>query len=286
MTIESATSHLGKQKIGARSSPQNVITDAQGKQKVDAIAFPPDLGKHQFLMQFVKYEFDPEKAASADTMLSVAFPIPTSGMTDKNELRYNSTDLGVLGGAVAGIAGEIKDAFEQSGNAPSAGEGQNPDVKTLVDNALKAGAAGGRSALPGAAGNALTVALGNTVNPQVALLFEGVNLKEFTFTWRFAPDTLEDSILLKKIITEIKKQIYPKFTSTENNLYLAYPSQVDLFYLGSADHLHYFKRASVKNFEVNYAPDGPMFMEQQGAPGIIDCTMSFQESEIWTSEDF
>lgn len=151
---------------------------------------------------------------------------------------------------------------------------------------MKAGAAGGRSALPGAAGNALTVALGNTVNPQVALLFEGVNLKEFTFTWRFAPDTLADSILLKKIINEIKKQIYPKFTSTENNLYLAYPSQVDLFYLGSADHLHYFKRASVKNFEVNYAPDGPMFMEQQGAPGIIDCTMSFQESEIWTSEDF
>lgn len=37
MTIESATSHLGKQKIGARSSPQNVITDAQGKQRVDAI---------------------------------------------------------------------------------------------------------------------------------------------------------------------------------------------------------------------------------------------------------
>jgi hypothetical protein len=38
--------------------------------------------------------------------------------------------------------------------------------------------------------------------------------------------------------------------------------------------------------EVNYAPDGPMFMEEQGAPGIIDITMSFQESEIWTSGDF
>ncbi len=61
---------------------------------VVGVEFPPDLGKHKFLMQFVKYEFDPEKAASADTMLSVAFPIPTSGMTDKNELRYNSTDLG------------------------------------------------------------------------------------------------------------------------------------------------------------------------------------------------
>jgi hypothetical protein len=139
---------------------------------------------------------------------------------------------------------------------------------------------------PAAVGNALTVALGNTVNPQVALLFEGVNLKEFTFTWRFAPDSLKDSILLKKILNAIRKQIYPKFTSTENNLYLGYPNQVDLFYLGSEDHLHYFKRASVKSFEVNYAPDGPMFMEQQGAPGIIDCTMSFQESEIWTSEDF
>ena len=87
MTIESATSHLGKQKIGARSSPPNVITDAQGNQKVAAIAFTPDLGKHQFLMQFVKYEFDPEKAASAETLRSVAFPIPTSGITAKNELR-------------------------------------------------------------------------------------------------------------------------------------------------------------------------------------------------------
>ena len=284
--IENSIANLGKGQKGSLKTPQNIVEDAQGNKSVKATAFPSDLGKHQFLMQFVKYEFDPEKVSTADTIDSIAFPIPTSGMTDKNDLRYNSTDLGVMGGAVAGVAGEIKKSFEASGSAPKSGEGQKPDTKALVENALKAGAAGGRAMLPASVGAALTVALGNTVNPQVSLLFEGVNLKEFTFTWRFAPDSLAETNKLSNIIRALKKHIYPKFTSTENNLYLAYPNQVDLFYLGSANHLHYFKRASVKSMEVNYAPDGPMFMEDQGAPGIIDITMSFQESEIWTSGDF
>ena len=278
---------VGKEKIGARTNPQTVVDEKTGDKVIDAQAYPSDLGKHQFLMQFVKYEFDPEKAEQADTVLSIAFPIPQQGMVDKNELRYNATDLGVLGAGVSSIASSVADAFEQSGEMPTAAEGQKVDVGNLTKDALKLGAAGARSMAPDFIKGGLSVALGNVVNPHIALLFEGVNLKEFNFTWRFAPDSLEESIRLKNCIRDIKKQIYPAFTGAgETNHYLGYPNQVDLFYLGSGEHLHYFKRCSVKNMEVNYAPDGPMFMEGQGAPGIIDITMAFQESEIWTSEDF
>ena len=37
--------------------------------------------------------------------------------------------------------------------------------------------------------------------------------------------------------------------------------------------------------ETNFTPEGVSFFVG-GAPTMIDVTMAFQESEIWTSEDF
>lgn len=73
--------------------------------------------------------------------------------------------------------------------------------------------------------------------------------------------------------------------SGENNFYLKFPHQVDLYYVGSQDFLHYFKRAGVQSLEANYTPEGVSFY-QGGAPTIIDLSMTFMESVIWTSEDF
>lgn len=284
----SALTTLGKGQKGKLSTPASVISDSTGKTKIDIAQFPADLGVHQFLMQFVDYTFSPEKTSSADTTYSVAFPIPITGMIDKHDLRYNSTDLGVLGAGASSMTEMLLENFEKSGKPDKTTAGtEKVDFKALVAAGIQGGAALGRGMLSSELGGGIDQALGNTVNPQVALLFQGVNLKTFTFTWKFAPNTLEQSIVLKNIIKKIKSLIYPNFVGADGgNLYLKYPSQVDLFYMGSAEHLHYFKRAACTAMEVNYAPDGAAFMEQQGAPAIIDVTMTFQESEIWTGGDF
>ena len=280
---------LGKGQRGKLKTPAGVISESVRGKKISIDMFPEKLGVHQMLMQFVNYSFHPDTTSTAATEYSIAFPIPMTGMIDKNELRYNSTDLGTMGAGAASMTSEIMENFEASGKVPGSTAGTGKvDFKALVSAGIAGGAAIGRSTLlSNEIGGGVDQALGNTVNPHVALLFQGVNLKTFTFMWKFAPDTLAQSIKLKDIINKIKSLIYPDFDGAKGgNLYLKYPAQVDIFYLGSSDHLHYFKRASCTSMEVNYAPDGAAFMEKQGAPAVVDITMSFQESEIWTGGDF
>ena len=85
----------------------------------------------------------------------------------------------------------------------------------------------------------------------------------------------------------MQKSIHPEFVETENNVFLKYPNQVDCYYQGSGDYLHFCKRAAVTEFSVNYQPEGGnVLFAGTGAPTFVELTMGFQEVEIWTAEDY
>jgi hypothetical protein len=276
--------HAGKDPLGALN-PATVTAAKTKEGNVDILAFPSNLQAHSFLMNFVDYKYDPDADSVQNTALSVAFPVPQQ-INSKEDLRYNQQDMGTAGAIAADGIDQLKKVFDKTGGSNGTEGNKNIDFAQLSSDAVGAGGALLRANAPAPLQQGASVALGNVVNPHVALLFEGVNLKTFTFQWRFSPDNEGESILLKKILNKIKKHIYPRFTqSGENNFYLRFPHQVDLYYTGSKDFLHYFKRASVTSMETNFTPEGVSFF-QGGAPTMIDVTMGFQESEIWTSEDF
>ena len=276
--------HAGKNPLGARD-PATVINAKTEEGNVDILKFPSNLEAHSFLMNFVAYKYDPDADSVENTALSVAFPVPQQ-INNKEDLRYNQQDMGTAGAVAADGINELKKVFDASGGSGGAEANKAIDFGQLSKDAVGAGSALLRANAPAPLQQGASVALGNVVNPHVALLFEGVNLKTFTFQWRFSPDNEGESIQLKKILNKIKKHIYPKFMqSGENNFYLKFPHQVDLYYTGSKDFLHYFKRASCTSMETNYTPEGVSFFVG-GAPTMIEVTMTFQESEIWTSEDY
>ena len=277
---------IGKKKLGART-PDQIISNKTGESKVDIEQFPARLAGHQFVMNFVKYDFDPDASASNDTTLSVAFPIPQSGLVDKTDLKYNASEMGTMGAAIASVGGKLKETFDSLGTS-SAGDKPVLDYKAITKDAVAAGTAIARNMAPEPLKQGASLALGNVSNPHVALLFEGVGLKTFSFMWRFSPDSEAESKRLTKILNQIKSVVHPAFTSSGkdgNNFFLDFPNQVDLYYLGSQDYLHYFKRCSVTSMEVNYQPEGTSFFAG-GAPTMIELSMAFQETEIWTSDDF
>lgn len=275
---------IGKDHLGPRD-PSTVINKKKADGSCDVLTFPSNLYQHQFLMNFIDYKYDPDADSVQETALSVAFPVPQQ-INNKEDLRYNQGDMGTLGAGAAEGINKLKEVFDAAGGAGGSEANKSIDFKKLASDGIGAGGAMLRANAPQAIQQGASVALGNVVNPHVALLFEGVNLKQFTFNWRFSPDNEGESIKLKNILNKIKKHIYPRFTeSGENNFYLRFPHQVDLYYTGSQDFLHYFKRAACTSMETNYTPEGVAFF-QGGAPTMIDVTMSFQESEIWTSEDF
>lgn len=272
---------VGRRKKGPITAKQ-AIDNSVDAESPKGVTFPPDLAAHQFVMNFVKYSFDPDGSTTENSTGTIAFPIPTSGVVDKTGISYNATELGVLGATTASSAGVVAGAFSGAGNT----EGRKLDYEGIIKDLFSGGAAFARESIPGQFGDALSVGLGNIANPHIALLFKGMQLKTFSFTWKFAPRTQAESDTLKTIIKDIRKKIHPKYTQAGNNFFLNFPDEVDLYYAGSGDYLHYFKRAAVTDMEVNYQPDGTAFMANGGAPAFVEITMSFQETEIWTAEDY
>ena len=117
-------------------------------------------------------------------------------------------------------------------------------------------------------------------------MFQGVGLRTHNFTWKLAPASRTETQLLSRVINSFRGSMLPERGAS--NLTLKYPDEVDIFIGGSAiEHLYHFKRAVVRNFSANYAPDGtPSFFRDGGAPTSVQLQLDLMETEIHTREDY
>lgn len=136
---------------------------------------------------------------------------------------------------------------------------------------------------------------GIAVNPQDTLNFTGVDLKTFSFTWDLFPSNKNDSEQLKKIINFIKRQSLPETkgladatgNSGIDRTFLAYPSIVEINLLGvNESHFMRFKRAMISNITVDYGSGGIISIMKGGVPSSVTLTISFQELNIHTADDY
>ena len=260
---------------------------AEKDSSVKMMKFPSDLGTHQFIMNFVKFTLAGKGGIpNTDIMTSIALPIPGQGITDKIGVKYNQDELGIVGGSLLGTVAAAANAGETYDQIVAGG------AAGALKDMFQAGSAGVRSAINEVGmgvGGASDQAFGNVVNPHVVLLFKNVDLKTFTLQWKLAPSSADESLSLYTILQKIKEHSHPRQQSAGNsaNFFMNYPDQVDLYYEGVGEYLHYFKRSAITGMDVNYQPEGEnMFFAGTKAPTRIDLSLSFQETEIWTAEDY
>ena len=300
MTQGTTVAQFGRNKRG-KVMPQAII-DQRKSQGIEVQTFPSDLGADGvgFVMNFVEYAFTDNSGSvpgASEVTRSIMLPLPISGITDKQAVKYNEGELGQIGGAAAGLAaggGDIIGRITGKLNNPlEEGEVTAEDGAKALLGSLGAVSRQGFNEL--AAGvsegivSAANLAIGNVLNPHVALLFQTVNLKTFSMTWKLSPATIEESASLRNIINQIRMHSHPSGVAEGDatNFYLDFPDQVDLYYAGVGDYFHYFKRCAITDMEVNYQPEGGTVINAgTGAPTIVDLTIGFQETEIWTREDY
>ena len=287
--------------------PQTII-EQKNKQlsNIPSHAFPLDLpgnlNSGGFVMNFVDYHLldlnegggkTGVKGAS-EVLESFLLPMPTTGIEDKQVVKFNETELGPVGGAVAGLAAGGSALIQGRGGATVGNpeDGYAEKVEDTLKGLIAGGAVAGRETVKQfsqQAADAIGLAVGNVVNPHVALLFQNVGLKQFNFTWKLSPANEGESLQLKNMINRLRFHTHPSGVKEGDatNFFLDYPNQVDLYYVGVNDFFHYFKRCQVTELSVNYQPDGgTMLSAGTGAPVVVDLTMAFQEVEIWTAEDY
>lgn len=177
----------------------------------------------------------------------------------------------------AGAAGA-----EEIGKALANVSGKSPNASNI------GGVAGdvltGVAAAAGPSG--LGIGAGLAANPKKEQEFQGVDFRNFTYTYQFAPrDDVEAGNIID-IINTFKFHMHPEFLNSTGFTYV-YPSEFDIiFYNGTNENPFVHKHSScvLTALEVDYAPNGNFVTFANGMPTQINVSLSFRELLSITKE--
>jgi hypothetical protein len=238
--------------------------------------------------------YSDEVATSVKDMVqhtvSIALPLPAN-LTTATSLDYSNVSLGALGGEALASLQRLKNIYEGGGDLV---QGLRGEVSGLAREMFKSGDSALRqtvvrravaSAVP-TLGSAIDIMTGTTPNPHVAVTFNNVKFRSFSYSWKFSPNSAKDSDKLTRIIAKIHECALPR--KGDSRLLLTYPHQCKLRFSPEVlNDLFRFKPCVIDAVNVNYAPNGvPSFFAGTKLPTDIELAITFQEIQIRTSEDY
>ena len=216
-------------------------------------------------------------------LYQILLPMP-QGISDENSVDWGDDSLNSL--AAAGIAGAtqaiegdpggaIGDFASAIGNVAKSGNGQD-----LVTNYFAAKAVNVFDANVSVE-SLLSRSSGQVLNPNMELLFKGVQLRSFNFTFNMAPRGPKEAIEVKNIIRTFKKSMAAKNSSGAGaGLFISTPDIFQLEYRsGNGKHpfLNTFLPCALRSMNVDYSASGVYATYEDATPVHMRLTLSFQE---------
>ena len=222
---------------------------------------------------------------------TVILPIP-GGIQDSQQVQWGSDSMTPMQIAMSnialstiqeGVAAGANEVGDTISKATKSGE----DVKKALANTLAGQAAG--------AGKLLTRTTGAVMNPNMELLFNSPNMRNFSFQFRLAPRSKSEAMTIIKIIRFFKQGM--SAIRSKSRLFLKSPHTFRLAYkhkaaekagFGKNDHpyLNKFKECALGGFTVNYTPDGQYATYEDGVMASYQISMNFQEMEPVYNDDY
>ena len=229
----------------------------------------------------------------------IFLPIPEN-IQDSNAVGWGDDSINGL--AAAGV-GAVKKAIENKDFIAGVTEGTkeftgrlgsalNSDGAQKLASSFFASKAvnvlGGNTSLDGV----LARSSGQIINPNLELLFNGVTLRSFSFSFDLAPRDERESDTIKRMLRIFKQNMQAKKSSDGGNasgLFLRSPNVFQLNYkTGRRNHnfLHKFKPMALLNMAVNYTGGGTYATYDDTTPVHMKLDLSFQELNPVYSEDY
>ena len=229
---------------------------------------------------------------------SIVLYMPPQVM-ENNAANYNATEIGGEIMETAGRAMSIISRAEQLGGDMKGGldamKEALPGIAGQVKSAMFRGAAKAASALMG--GDALAAYdkySNRAMNNFLETTFKGVGFRKFSYTWKFAPKSVEEVIAAQDIIKTFKFHMLPELPETDDfGRYYVVPAEFDIFYMFRGDENAYFNKIATSvlvNMDVNYSPSNyqtfrPIDGFDGAPPTEIDMKLDFQETKVITKAD-
>ena len=129
---------------------------------------------------------------------------------------------------------------------------------------------------------------GKVLNPNLELLFSGPNLRTFNYRFQFTPREEREALEIKRIIKFFKINMAVK--REESNLFLKTPNVFKLKYIFKNGDQHPFlnkiKMCALKDFTIDYTPDGSYMTYDDGSMTSYNVGMTFAELNPIYDTDF
>ena len=230
------------------------------------------------------FSFKKRSDTNKRTIGTVILPIP-GGIQDGVGVGYGDSRMTPLDMAKANIAlttvsEGITEGIGAAGQAAQNVAGAFGDNKKALAAVIAGMAAGGQ--------DLLTRTTGAIANPNMELLFNGPELRTFSFQFLLAPRSQEEAKTLIQILRFFKQGMAP--IRTKSRLFLKSPHTFQLSYRNSKgqDHkyLNKFKECALANFGVNYTPNGNYSTYEDGVMTAYQMTMTYRELNPIYNDDY
>ena len=213
-------------------------------------------------------------------------------ISDSNSVKWNGSNLNSIRGAAALLSlnaiqsKNAVDAADQIGDALT----QLKNDITKDDNigrAMSTYFAGKAVGMGG--GQLLSRVNGAVLNPNLELLFEGPDLRQFNYTFKMSAESSAEAAGIKNIIGWFKRGMAVRRAS--GNLFLNTPNIFKIQYLkgegdGNHDGLNMVKECALLNVQTNYTPEGNYSTFEDGTMTMYDLTLSFGELTPIIASDY
>jgi hypothetical protein len=246
----------------------------------------------------LKLKTGTEKNSKQKAEKTIQLPIP-SNIGDTNQVNWGDDSLNPLAafaseqiGNVLKSSNLLKGISDAYNNAASTGKetltkGGGQDLISKYFQSQLVNSLGANTTPEGL----LSRASGSVLNPNLELLFGGVNLRTFPFDFDFAPRDEKESNVVKEIIRVFKQSMAPKTGSnTEGSgLFISAPNIFLLKYKsGNQDHpyLNKFKPCALTSMGMNYTGSGSYSTYADKTPVHMKLSLSFTELNPIYNEDY
>lgn len=213
---------------------------------------------------------------------TVTLPIQPS-ITDTNSVNWGGLDVDAAAAlSSAAAASAVTGAGEGISSALEGGAAllQSKAGSESIKSAIALGFVSTNK-------NFFTKATGAIANPNLELLFQGPNLRQFTFNFVMSAREKDESKEIKKIIRFFKQSMSVKRSNTA--LFLKSPHTFEIKYLHKNNehpYLNKIKECALLNFTVDYTPAGNYTTYDDGAMTLYALSMTFQELDPIYDDDY
>ena len=221
----------------------------------------------------------------ANLLGTIILPIP-SQLQDQNAVKYGESGMNFLQEGVINAGKGL-----MAGGGEAAGKAVNNMIAIATGNSDIVQNYFATKAVNTIGGN-LTVdqvlarSQGEIINPNQELLFSGVTLRTFNFTFKFTPRFQKEADVIRTIIKAFKRNMAPKGIGSA---FLETPNIFDIQYIHRGKphpYLNRIKMCALKTASVNYTGDGNYTTYVDGAPISSTITLGFNELTPIYNEDY